>query len=228
MAFALVLDTETAPTPTCKGCDATQMRVYDLGWAVVDTASGDVVETFNGVVRETWENTSLMTSAYYAGKLPWYRELITRGALPVMRAQDAQHALADACERWDVNGIWAWNVRFDYQALNATIADYSNGYCRHFTPKNVKCYDIMSVAAMSVCDTKKYRAWCGQTGNTTPKGKPRTTAEAVHRYLSGDDGFVESHTALDDARIEAATLHACYKRHAACKKWGARWGLRCK
>lgn len=228
MSFAIVLDTETAPTPACKGCDATQMRVYDLGWIVMDTASGDVVETFNALVRETWNDNTLMRSAYYAAKLPWYRELVTRGVLPVMGVRDVRRALADACEEWNVNGIWAWNVRFDYQTLNATIADFSNGFVPYFMPKGVKCYDVMSVAAMSVCDTKKYRAWCEQSGNVTPKGKPRTTAEAVHRYLSGDADFTESHTALDDARIEAATLAACYKRHVACKKWGARWGLRCK
>ena len=45
-----------------------------------------------------------------------------------------------------------------------------------------------------------------------------TTAEILYRYISGNNDFIEAHTALKDAEIEAEILECCVNAGADLTK----------
>lgn len=221
MAY-IVLDTEAAPLFKTDKVEARNMRVYDLGYVIVE--NGSIVARRNYAIADTFKREGVMRSAYYAAKLPTYYTMMERGDLPMVSLKDARRLFAADCKEFNVKTVWAWNCRFDYETLNATIEEASNGFVSYFMPFGIKVRDIATLAGETLCATKKYVKWCRATGNLTAKGNPRTTAEAVYRYVTGDDDFKESHTALDDACIEAHVLGTLLKRHAPVERHGKRWG----
>ena len=51
-------------------------------------------------------------------------------------------------------------------------------------------------------DNEKYFQFCFDNGYLTQYGKPRYTAEVIYQYLVNDTNFTESHTGLEDVKIE--------------------------
>jgi hypothetical protein len=52
-----------------------------------------------------------------------------------------------------------------------------------------------------------------ENGYYTDKGNCRMTAEVCYRFISGNNEFIEEHTALADTEIEAEILRACWATH---------------
>lgn len=224
----LVFDTETAPIVKTDGVQPELMRVYDLGWVVMDAKSGDILTEGNVAIMDTFKRSDVMGNAYYADKLPQYYQRMTSGTLAQAPLKDARRMVSDVCREFGVKQAWAYNVRFDYVSLNATINDYSGGFVPYFMPFKVELMDIMSAATQGPLATAKYADWCKANGLVTKNGKPRATAEAAYRYLLDAPEFVESHTALDDSRIEARILWECIRRHKGHAKAGRKWGQHVK
>lgn len=213
----IVLDTEA--TNTGKESAArfgVGASVYDLGYVVAD-ASGAVYYQNRTIIADTFNDAALMHSAYYANKLPQYYSELANGC-KLMTMRDALKALRGDIRTYGVRDVWAYNARFDADALNSSVAQASNGFCEWALPYGVKWRDIMRYAQSTICATKKYRAWCEGRGLITKAGRPRVTAEAVYQYLTGDDGYIEQHTALSDAQDELAILLACLKRRQKMPK----------
>lgn len=224
----LVFDTETAPIVKTDGVQPELMRVYDLGWVVMDTRCGDIVTEGNVAIMDTFKRADVMGNAYYADKLPQYYQRMTSGTLAQVTLKDARRMVSDVCHKLGVKQAWAYNVRFDYISLNATINDYSGGFVPYFMPYRVELMDIMSAATQGPLASKKYAEWCRANGLVTKNGRPRATAEAAYRYLADAPDFTESHTALDDSRIEARILWECIRRHKGHAKAGRKWGQHVK
>lgn len=210
----MVLDTE-ANGIVNRGDDVrgNEMRVYDLGFIVADKEGviydrASMVDVARLCQRDTYTNTPtrFVESAYYAEKLPQYWDGIRSGEWEPCTFYDMRQRVVDACKEWDIKQVWAYNARFDCQALNATICEESNGYSRFFLPYGVKWRDIWAAAGECFLNTQKYVKWCIERGLVSDKGNPITNAEVVYRYLIGDDGFNEAHTALQDCEIELAIL----------------------
>ena len=224
----MVFDTETAPIVRTDGVQPNLMRVYDLGWVIMDTRCGDILAEGNVAIMDTFKRPDVMGNAYYAAKLPGYYQRMTSGTLAQVTLKDARAMVRDVCREFEVRQAWAYNVRFDYVALNATINDYSGGFVSCFMPYGVELMDIMSAATQGPLASKKYADWCKANGLVTKNGRPRATAEAAYRYLMDAPEFVESHTALDDSRIEARILWECVRRHKGHAKAGRKWGQHVK
>lgn len=229
----MILDTETASTCPRAGIVPDYMRVYDLGWVVSDFQR-DICEfeSRNYALMETFGNGTLMASAYYHDKLPMYYEGMRQGVISAVPVKDAWESFSRTCERNNIAQVWAFNCRFDYGALNATIRNASNGWQSVWFNHNVEVLDIMSAAIDLICD-KDYCLWARTHNLTTPKGNPRATAETVYNYIAGvlhdeiEDFYTESHTALDDARIESRILQECFsidpqRTIESGRKWGKR------
>lgn len=224
----LVFDTETAPIVRTEGVQPELMRVYDLGWVVMDARCGSIVSEGNVAIMDTFKRADVMRNAYYANKLPQYYQRMTSGTLEQVTLKDARAMVRDVCRELHVKQAWAYNVRFDYISLNATVNDYSGGFVQTFMPYGVELMDVMSAATQGPLASKKYAAWCRANGLVTKNGRPRATAEAAYRYLLDAPDFVESHTALDDSRIEARILWECMRRHKGHAKAGRKWGQHVK
>lgn len=214
----IVLDTEAVGIVSRENPVPEEMRVYDVGFIVADR-DGIVYqqESFADVPRllqrdvYTGKNARSVESAYYAEKLPQYWAGLRSGKWDIASFYDIHKAVCDAIKEWDVKDIWAYNAKFDRSALNATMAECSNGYRRFFMPYGVQWRDIWGAASECITNTKSYVKWCNANGYMSEKGNPQTSAEIVYRYLTGNHDFVECHTALQDCEIELAILLKCFK-----------------
>lgn len=68
-------------------------------------------------------------------------------------------------------------------------------------------FDIWGLATKYLLNRQKYKDNCIKYNMLTNSGTFfKTSAESTYRYLCNEYGFIESHTALDDARIETFIL----------------------
>lgn len=213
-----VIDTET----TKNG------YVYDLGVVIMNAATGEIVATMNAIVEETFNNISAMETAYYAAKVPAYIEAINAGELEVLPFSECFKRFSSLLESYNVRSIWAYNMAFDFKALNRTITELSNGFVTSFFPDSAKCYDLMSSAINLVGNTRRYQKWAIAHDYVTPTGRARATAETMFRFITDDASFVEEHMALSDAMVEADILAHLVAKKSGYKHHGEKWGARVK
>lgn len=214
--YIITLDTET-----CNGVmiddklDLSDSLVYDLGFAVVDKR-GNVYETASFVIRETFYGMKdVMQSAYYASKIPQYEREIAEGKRRVVSFYEARMALLSTMRKYNTFTIAAHNAGFDMRALNTTQRYLTKSKYRYFFPFGTTVWCTLKMARQTIGKQKSYRLFCEINGYMTKHKipQPRLTAEIIHRYLSGDDTFDESHTGLEDVMIEKDILAHCFKQH---------------
>ena len=216
----IVIDTEGVDTVTREqndGVHAETSLFYDLGFAVVSGADGSIIEEYSFINSDVFFNNELMTSAYYANKLPKYR-LGMGTKWQVANTKTIMDIFADACKRHNVKHVWAYNSRYDKDITQNTVSVMSNGFKSFFTPYGTEWRDIWDYAGSTICNTRKYVKWCIDNGYMSAKGNPSTSAETVYRYITKDNSFKESHTALEDVHIELQILQAAKKRKQKARK----------
>ena len=211
-----IIDTETTKNN----------MVYDLGVAILNTSTGEIVDTMNAVVSETFGDVAAMRTAYYASKIPQYLAAIDAGELEVLAFSDCFKRFGELLAAHGVRSVWAYNMAFDFKALNRTIGELSNGFVGCFFPDDVKCYDLMSSAINLVGNTRRYQSWALEHGYVTPTGRAKATAEIMFRFVTDDNTFIEDHTALSDAMVEADILAHLVAKKAGYKRHGEKWGAR--
>lgn len=201
----MVIDTET-----CNGLE--KPLVYDLGLTVIDSA-GNIVFEYRAIVDEIYNGMpDLMQSAHYARKLPAYNQAIVSGTLQVLPLARIRKDIHDIVKHFHVRDVWAYNAYFDRKALKNTVLTVSNGLQAYLLPFGLVYRDIWALACNTVLCSRNYYRYVIENDAYTPKGWPRTDAEITYRYLSKHQNFIESHTALDDARIESYILARLLKR----------------
>lgn len=210
-SYYLTIDTETANT-------FDDPMVYDLGGCIHDK-KGNVYETFSFVIAEVFYGMQdLMESAYYAEKIPTYREEIRMGERRVVPLVRAKIIVRDLCEKYNVKAIIAHNMAFDYRALSKTQRYLTKSKYRWFFPYGIELWDSLKMAQDTICKQKGYIAYCEENGFVTKYGKPRATAEILTRYLEGKIDYQEEHTGLADVLIEKEITAQCFRQHKAMRK----------
>lgn len=219
ISYKIVIDTETAP------CDKdlqevlpSNMLVYDIGWAVVDKR-GIVYKTRSFVVAEVFlDERNLMKSAYYANKIPQYWEDIKAGRKVLTTFYNIHKILLEDIAEFEVEQIFAHNMRFDYGALNNTQRWLTKSKYRYFFPKDLVICDTLKMARDVVAKTPTYIAFCEENGFLTKNGKPQTKAETLFAYMTNNPEYKESHTGLEDVLIEKDIMAYCYRKHKKMRK----------
>ena len=218
--YIIVLDTETANTFTDENgrLDTSSTLVYDLGWAVTDK-HGNIYRKKSFVNSDIFfHEAELMKSAYYANKIPKYLEDIEAGRRIVANTYEMRSALLNDIADFAVDTICAHNARFDYNSLNSTERWTTKSKYRYFLPYGITIWDSMKMAQSVIGKMPTYRAFCEEHGYLTKTGRLSMTAENLYRFISRDNDFVESHTALADVEIETQILAYCFRQHKAMKK----------
>ena len=59
---------------------------------------------------------------------------------------------------------------------------------------------------------ENYGAFCYDNDYLTKNGCRRYTAEIIYRWLSGKEEFTESHTGLEDVKIEREIFNFCIEK----------------
>lgn len=220
--YYLMIDTET-----CNGIvdddgklDLSQSLVYDIGCAVVDRY-GNIYEDKSFVIYETFIGMrDVMTSAYYADKIPNYWEDIQDGVRQLVQYATARREIINLMEKYNISTVIAHNAGFDCRALNITERYITKSKYRYFFPYGTEWWDTLKMANDIYGNQPSYRRFCEDNGYMTKHKKPRVrlTAEVLHRYLSGDSDFEESHTGLEDVKIEANIFAQCMRQHKKMRK----------
>ena len=219
--YIIVLDTETCPLDKdFNGVTPYNMFVYDIGWAVVDK-KGNVYETKSYINRDIFfDEKELMNSAYYSNKLPQYYEDIKNGTRKVATWYNIRKDLADTMARYNTKTVCAHNARFDDGATKNTQRWLTKSRFRYFFPKKTEIWDTMKMAQDVVAKTPTYKEFCEENGYMTKHKTPRpqVKAEVLYKYITGDNDFIESHTALEDVLIEKEILAYCFNKHKKMRK----------
>ena len=210
-SYYLTIDTETANDLDCP-------IVYDIGGCIHDR-KGNVEEAFSFVIYDTFVGMAdVMTSAYYAEKIPNYEDDLRSGLRKMVTYATAKAYIKALCDKYNIKAIIAHNMRFDYRATTTTQRYLTKSKYRYFFPYGVELWDTMKMAQDTICKEWGYRIWCEENGFVTKAGKPRKTAEILYRYISGDNEFIESHTGLEDVMIEKEIFVACMAKHKKMTK----------
>jgi DNA polymerase III alpha subunit (gram-positive type) len=209
--YYMVLDTETCPIDRERQ-DVTpeNMLVYDIGYAIVDK-KGNVYRTGSYIISDVFfkEFYSKMQSSYYAEKIPNYMQDIGENKRKVKSWSEISFILREVIQEYKVAAIVAHNARFDFGALKNT-KEYLNQYA--MLPF-MTWYDSLKMARSVVAEMPTYKQFCQDNRYITKTGKCKLTAEVLYRFITQDNTFIESHTALEDVLIEKEILRYCFKQH---------------
>ncbi len=196
--------------------------VYDMGAMVIDRNGNQIVnETINHVnCGVFYYKKDLMETAYYAEKLPAYRDEIWDGEREVFDIMETRARVHKLFKDEGITVVCAHNARFDINALNNTIRDATNGKVRYFFPYGVEVWDTLKMARQILKEMPTYRKFCEDNGFMTNHAvpRPRYTAEVIYRFITKDTDFEEAHTGLRDVEIEAQILAYFIRQHKKMDK----------
>ena len=197
----LVVDIETANT-------LEDALAYDVGLAIADR-DGNIYEKHSFICSEIFNDTTLMTSAYYAKKIPEYLANIKQGERKVVPLYEIRKKVFDLYETYHYKAVLAYNAYFDNRGLNITQRYLTKSKYRWFFPYGVPVHCIWHMACQVICSQKKYHNFCVANGFVSEKGNISTSAETVYRFLTNNLDFKEEHKGLEDVLIETAIFAKC-------------------
>lgn len=200
----LMLDTETTNDIDCP-------LVYDIGFAVFDD-NGNILDHYSFVVADIFLNKELMSSAFFAEKIPQYWEEIKSGDRTLARFYNIEKIFKMVCKSYEICGIVAHNARFDYIALQTTKRWLTKSKYRFFFPYGMQFLDTLKMCRKVFKNDENYHDFCIENAYLTANGQDRMTAEVVYKYLTNDNSFCEAHTGLQDCLIEKEIFEYCADR----------------
>lgn len=192
-----VFDTETTSLdkPFC----------YNIGYVVIDSESWATLCRRSYVVEQVWHNLPLFSSAYYADKRPLYvAAMRARTTILDKFGYICQQMIRDF-KNYEVELAFAYNSSFDEKvfAFNCDWYKCNNPF------DTIPVKDIRGYVHQFLANNELYKTFCDENGYYTESGNYSSTAETVYRFVFNDTDFIEAHTALNDAEIEARILRAC-------------------
>lgn len=197
----MVLDTETTNDIDCP-------LVYDVGFIVMDM-QGNVYGEYSYVVADIFLDSDLMKSAYFADKIPSYWKDIKSGKRELKKFSTIKKIIANVCKEYSIKKIVAHNCRFDYLSMQTTQRFLTSSKYRWFFPYGVEMWCTLKMAREIFSRNNEYGEYCYKNKYLTKRGQRRYTAEILYRFLNNDENFVESHTGLEDVKIEKDIFLYC-------------------
>ena len=202
----LVLDVETANM-------VEDPLVYDVGFAIVDN-TGKIYEAYSFVVSDIFfDMADIMETAYYAKKIPLYKERIRNNETKVIDFLSARWFILQLMKKYHCNTVMAYNAKFDVTALNTTLRYLTKSTKRWFFPYGTTVNCIWNMACQVLYTQKTFakeaikNEWYSNAKNL------RTSAEIGKNYIAKTTDFEEEHTGLSDVKIEIEIFAKCVKQH---------------
>ena len=193
----IVIDTETTnlEKPFC----------YNIGYVIFDTEAGEILVKKDFVVEQVWHNNMLFSTAYYANKREIYVERMRARKCRMDKFGYITQTMYRDIKEHDVQHGFAYNAPFDVK-----VFDFNCDWFKCINPLDtIQMHDIRGHVHKKIAFSESYQKYCNDHGLYTESGNYSTTAEAVFRYISNEDEFIEEHTALADSLIELEILRYC-------------------
>ena len=200
-----MIDTETTNDIDCP-------IVYDVGYQIFSLEKGLICER-SFVNLDVFNDADLMASAYFADKIPQYIEDMATGKRIGKTWAGIKFQFAQDCKKYGVEIVCAHNAMFDNRALNNTQRYETTSKYRYFLPYGLEWWDTLRMSREILKNDEDYGAFCYENDYLTARGCRRYTAEIIYRYLTGLHNFEESHTGLEDVKIEREIFKFCISRN---------------
>ena len=201
----LMIDTETTNDIDYPFC-------YDVGYQVFDL-DGNIYEEGSFINEDIFLDKELMSSAYYAEKVPNYWRDIWDKKRKVLPWKAIKQKLFEVIKRNNIRIVSAHNARFDNRSLNLTQRYITTSRWRWFFPWGLEWWCTLKMAREILKQDENYRPWCEQRGYITANNQVRLTAEIIYRYITGNEDFEEAHTGLEDVKIETEIFKYCLAKN---------------
>ena len=183
---------------------------YDIGYAIADK-KGKIYEKRSYVVEEIFDNIKLMTTAYYASKIPLYVDGLEKGTFIKKPFEVIRKEMLSLMDKYNVKTVCAYNLNFDMRALSSTNTLLRR--TRKFMHRPVDLLCLWSFACEVIYTQKTFYKVAIKNKWVTEVGNLRTSAEMGHRYISGNYNFEEAHTGLADVEIEVGIMAKCFRQN---------------
>lgn len=191
--------------------------VYNIGFAIYDTDTKEILHTEEFIVEQIWHNRELFTTAYYAEKREWYIQQMRSRNIQMEKLGYITQKMLRLFKFYEVQSAYAYNSPFDDRVFS-----FNTEWFKIINPfDDIPIYDIRGYVHKYIAFSPDFKAFCNDNSYYTEKGNYSTTAETVYRYLQKDTDFNEDHTALSDALIELDILNYCIDK-------GAEWNTEYK
>ena len=112
----------------------------------------------------------------------------------------------------EIKKLFAHNALFDYRSLTTTQRFLTASKYRYFFPYGMEICDTLKMSREVFGKDEKYGEFCYENNFLTQRGQRRFTAEVLFRFLSNCIDFEESHTGLEDVKIEKEIMAECFRR----------------
>lgn len=201
----MIIDTETTNS-------LEDPVVYDVGFEVFDL-EGNTYESCSMINTEVFNDPSLMSTAYYADKIPLYMEKVLTGQSVMIPWKSIKTVVKDSIIRNNCKIVAAHNARFDNRSLNLTQRYITTSKWRYFLPYGTEWWDTLKMARETLKNDSAYRQFCLDNGFVTSRNVNKYTAEIIYRYLTGETDFNEKHMGLDDVKIEREIFLYCVRKN---------------
>jgi hypothetical protein len=192
---------------------ASDKRPYNLGIVIGDKkriyykASILIPEFLEENITNT--NLTAYTMAMEIIKLakdPNYSNEFTR-----LTADNCIKLLYTLVNRYDIEGIWAYNVAFDRGATKRLMGGNDSLIWQVFNSQ-IEWYDIQREIFYTKLYNQKYIKWCIKNQYLTPCGNIQTKEEVVYRYLFKNANYTEKHIGVYDALDEYQILLVAFNK----------------
>lgn len=190
----IMIDTETTNDIDCP-------IVYDVGYQIFTLADGILCEK-SFLNADVFCDHELMKTAFFAEKIPQYWEDVKAHKRSLCSWYMIKKIIEQDCKEYNVKIACAHNALFDNRALNTTQRYITTSKYRYFLPYGVEWWDTLKMARKVLKSDENYGEFCYSHDYLTKKGQRRYTAEIIYQWLKNDENFTESHTGLEDVKIE--------------------------
>lgn len=181
-----------------------QRIIMELSCLVVNSKLA-ITEQHCYIIQQVWENEEYRNGKYAKEKLAHWQEMLDNGTAELISIYHLYNKLNKLIKTKKITLFSAYNVGFDYKAIENTYHRYGIDKRPNYKEENqlytLEKFCLWNYAKKHYC-SKDYVLWALRNKKFTPTLKLRTNAETLYQYLTEKYNFIETHFGIEDLQIE--------------------------